>query len=405
MPVKTIFNDQGQTVQIIRIDEEQLSDTLAPGVYTLEMSMNGPYLYKVADRYQVPSRVYGKAQTNAQRAIKAFEEREQSTGVLLSGLKGAGKTMTATLMGNMVIDLGLPVIEVKSAIDPEVVEYVLTAVGKCAALIDEFGKLYNLKKNDSDKDDNNKDSGRVASLLSLFAGTTTSKRLMILTENNLAQINSFMLDRPGRVLYHFRHNSLDPEVIEGIGRDKNVPGSFIDDVVNACFMSPSASFDVINAVYDEYLRTPGTFTEVVQGMNVPMSSDTYRYAKLLSSKLEFTSCNKTMEFDTTGCISEPYITIKNGVFEVPAAAKNCVALSSQIKVFVENACSAGDGDEDDHWIPTHYDLSRMVGERYHSTNVVCREGTIVTYTKDSKTVQLEIMPPEWLPPRVAAGVY
>ena len=83
-------------------------DKLEPGNYLLKFDENkGFYLHPKSD-FSLPKKIYGNFKEDIERWKKSWEnDTSQNLGVLLSGIKGTGKTI---LCQKFCIEMNLPVI-------------------------------------------------------------------------------------------------------------------------------------------------------------------------------------------------------------------------------------------------------------------------------------------------------
>ena len=92
-------------------DIDSANDKLPLGVYTVAFSdLKGFFLQK-SNPLTLPEKIYGDMSI-VQRAIDVYHRKEGNFGLLLSGLKGAGKTLT---MRKLAIELNQPVIILNNA--------------------------------------------------------------------------------------------------------------------------------------------------------------------------------------------------------------------------------------------------------------------------------------------------
>ena len=82
---------------VLRIAEIESSFEKLPfGVYNLGLDNSGYFLTKTSE-FKFPSKIYGDLSI-VDRCIKTYENKKRNVGILLSGLKGGGKTITAKLL-------------------------------------------------------------------------------------------------------------------------------------------------------------------------------------------------------------------------------------------------------------------------------------------------------------------
>lgn len=275
--MQTKYMISGSTVNIIKLNEDTALDVLPPRVYTVEFNtLAGFYLTVTKDELTLPEKIYGRTHERVEKCICTYKDRDTSTGVLLTGDKGTGKTLLMSLLANRVIDeLNLPVILIKESFHGGQFNSFIEDIGECALVFDEFGKMYS---NQSHQED----SVSQDSLLSLMDGVDKTKRLIILTENKEFDISTFMLNRPSRVYYHFRYSKLDEDSIIGYCKDHEVDSKIVNDIIDISRRSSIFSFDMLQSIVEEHLRFDCSIDEVVQDLNIDISQEFGSNIEILS---------------------------------------------------------------------------------------------------------------------------
>lgn len=260
--MKTVkFYKDGNTVRIFDYDDQQVTDKLVPAVYSIDQDLSGFYLTFVTDRFTIPEKIYGSTKSRAQKILDTYDDRHSSTGVLLTGDKGSGKTLLTSILGNHMLERGLPVIMIEKPFSGTAFNDLLNNIGESMLMFDEFGKVFNSKKDDDDNENQN-------SLLSVFDGARSIKRLILLTENDTFKVNSYMLNRPGRVFYHFKYDKLGEDIVREYCDIQKVPEDVIQAILLRVESSYEFSFDALKAVVEEYLRFKEDITEVFKNLNI-----------------------------------------------------------------------------------------------------------------------------------------
>ena len=174
----------------------EVTQVLPVGVYNLELTMFGWKLFKFADNFVFPYKLYSLENEFVDHVLKTYENTIGNLGVLLNGTKGTGKTVTAKVLANR---LNLPVIVLKSMGDrnQSMIEYLSSLNCDCVLFMDEFEK--NFKEEDS-------------TVLQIMDGVYNSnhRKIFLLTTNNMS-INENLVGRPSRIRYvkHFGNLSMD----------------------------------------------------------------------------------------------------------------------------------------------------------------------------------------------------
>lgn len=221
--------------------ESNFLTRIPPGQYRLNAAPKiGLYLTEY-DPQSLPSKVYGDLGDYSRRVVKTFNSRKRTTGVLLKGDKGSGKSLLSQVICRDLVDAGVPVILVNSAYPGQVLAGFLENFKQpMAVFIDEFEKVYD-------------DIDAQQTLLPLMDGASGSNILFILTINT-DNISEFLINRPGRVFYTRKFSGLELSFICEFARDKLKDKSRLGDVVlNSCSIK-SLSFDGLQAIIEEMNR-------------------------------------------------------------------------------------------------------------------------------------------------------
>ena len=147
-------------------------------------------LKKLYDKFEFPFKIYDVGCDSLIKTIKKtwesneFTENDRNLGVIFSGTKGTGKSLSAKILCN---EIGIPVIIV-SDIKEGMVGFLQSLSFEAIILIDEAEKIF--KKGEDDE-----------ILLKIVDGQyNLGRKLYILTVNRL-DVNDNLLGRPGRIRY------------------------------------------------------------------------------------------------------------------------------------------------------------------------------------------------------------
>jgi len=213
----------------------------------------GEYFLEKAKPFEVPDKLYGKTEAWTDRIIESFNVEAHQTGVLLSGLKGSGKTMLAK---NIAVKSNLPVIIVNAPYcDDRFLRAIQGIEQRAVIMFDEFEKVYS--KEDQEK------------ILTLFDGIYTAKnKIMILTCNDRWAVQSFFHNRPGRLRYAIHFEGLDAKFIREYCADSLKDQSYVDDIIKTAIGCGDFNFDMLQEVVRELNRFGGTIEDLVEILNV-----------------------------------------------------------------------------------------------------------------------------------------
>lgn len=149
-------------------------------------------------------------------------------------------TVMAKHLANIAISKGLKVFVIAEIrVDRKLISFI-SGLNNCVIFIDEFYKVIGWQFQDD--------------FLSLMSDKN-KKRLFILTENELSNINRFILDRPERIRYHYEYSTLDPNVIKEFCRDYNVPEDFKNKLLKLNMSNRNFSFDHLHALVTEAINS------------------------------------------------------------------------------------------------------------------------------------------------------
>lgn len=233
---------------------------LKKGVYSLKYDdMMGFYLHE-DEPFTFPKKMYGNDDVIIKRAIKKFNSIDRNLGVLLTGLKGSGKTVTAK---KLCVESGLPVIIIPQCYaGPAFIEFMTSSdLGSCVVFIDEFEKLYYGDSGDRQLAQGSDD------MLRILDGPYTTHNLFVFTTNS-DRINECLINRPSRIFYRKNYGSLDSKIVYEVAEDMLDNKSYIDDLIYTCSLIPFVSFDILTSIIRESNLFNEKPSECVKYMNL-----------------------------------------------------------------------------------------------------------------------------------------
>jgi len=228
--------------------------TIPAGLYQYEKSIAGWFLVRTGDRYEFPYKIYGNHDHIVSRIKAAWTKIEGNLGVLLNGIKGTGKTITAQNIANWAVDAGIPVLVVRHPIPlADVLERFHQEV---LVIFDEFEKSH------SDKDDQQ-------ALLTALDGMARNahRRLFVFTTNEKTVDTNF-IDRPSRIRYCWEFDRLSDDVLEALLTDLLDPdlAPLRASIVTYLQTRKVLSIDVAKTVINEvnmFRQDPSEFAHIL----------------------------------------------------------------------------------------------------------------------------------------------
>ena len=256
------YMKSGNTFRIATKESMDLHEQLPAGNYVVKQDPFENFYIEQIESFDIPARMYGDTIKNTNRIINSFWNRDKSTGVMLVGEKGSGKTL---LSKNICIELAkqnVPTIVVNAPWHGDKFNTLIQSIQQpCIVLFDEFEKVYNSEEQEE--------------LLTLLDGIYSSKKLFMLTSNDKWRVDSHMRNRPGRIFYMIDFKGLDEAFIREYCLEnltKPEP-KIVDTVVNISSVFAAFNFDMLKALIEEMNRYGETPQEAMRILNVKAEFD------------------------------------------------------------------------------------------------------------------------------------
>ncbi len=234
---------------------------IPPAIYKIESTPQGElYLAQVQDIYEFPYKVYGIETKFIERISKTYDNTTGNLGVLLNGVKGTGKTVTAKQICNNFIKQGMPVIIVHYKFEG-IPNFINDIQQNVVILVDEFEKIY---------------PERDHSVLTIMDGAMDNgfRKVFLLTTNEL-YVSQNMIQRPGRIRYLKTYKDLSRTAIMEIVDDKLIHPELRDVTVEFISRLETITVDIVKAVVDEvniHNENPNDFKDI---FNIKMLENRY----------------------------------------------------------------------------------------------------------------------------------
>lgn len=209
--------------------------------------------------FSLPTKLYGESLdylTN--KVLKSFHQYKKSVGILLSGLKGTGKSLQ---LKHIALNSKMPVLIVDEFINgSELITFLEKIPSSSVVLFDEFEKVYNEKQQET--------------ILPLLDGLCSTPHIFVLTVND--NVSRFLVGRPSRIRYNKIYRGLDESLIKEIAEDLLIDKSKLEDVTNFLSMMQEVNMDmVVSFIQDVNLFPEETPEKIIKTFNLenPMEGD------------------------------------------------------------------------------------------------------------------------------------
>lgn len=248
------FIRNGGTFRVASNDSLDIHEKLPVGNYTVREDQYGNLFLETVEPFTAPSKLYGDTERRAARILNTYHSRSVSTGVMLAGEKGSGKTLLAKTLSVLAAKQDIPTILINSPFTGDKFNKMIQDIDQeCIIIFDEFEKVY-------DKDDQEQ-------ALTLLDGVYPSKKLFIITCNDKWRVNEHMRNRPGRIFYMIDFKGLGPEFIREYCQDNLESSEHIERIVDIAALFDEFNFDMLKALVEELNRYGETPAEALTMLN------------------------------------------------------------------------------------------------------------------------------------------
>lgn len=273
----SLFIFDGNSYTVSDNENIQLVKELPAGNYVLRYSdKQGYYLDKIQD-FSIPTKIYGEVISDTARFINTFKSRSSSTGILLWGDKGSGKTLQAKHVCSELAKEGIPTIIINHAFNGNAFNIFINDIKQeCIVFFDEFEKVYNFDAQDM--------------LLTLFDGVFDSKKLFMITANSHHKISDNIFNRPSRFYYAIGHGGVTEALVKDYCEDRLVNKNLSDDVWRVTSLLNEFNFDMLQCLVEEMNRYNESAKDALQLLNIdpdPKSTSSWKIINCKQNGIDF----------------------------------------------------------------------------------------------------------------------
>lgn len=310
------YYKSGNTYAPMAEDNIPLVDRLPVATYSMKYHPDKGFYLEMRENFTLPPKMYGSTHAHTKRILNTAASRNGSTGILLSGEKGSGKTLLSknlSLVAMAQEDLKWPTIIIDQPYGgPSFLSFIHSIDVPCVILFDEFEKMYP-RGSYKDDEDGDKASGAASqdSVLTLLEGASTSKKLYVLTVNDRYSMSDFLKNRPGRLYYSIDFTGLDAPFIREYCADRLENTENTEGVVSISYLFNAFNFDMLQALVEEMNRYGETAQDAVKLLNIKPFQTEYN----TSYKVTMTKNGKDLEIHNS-CVKRKGTPLASEAFHI-----------------------------------------------------------------------------------------
>lgn len=237
----THYTRNGSSFRVTKQQDLDITNKLPAATFIIKADQFGTLFLDQVDSFKLPKKLYGDCTKNADRILNTFIDRPNSTGVLLNGEKGSGKTLLASSISVKAAAMEMPTIVINAPwVGDKFNEFIQAIEQPAVILFDEFEKVYNADEQQH--------------ILTLMDGVFPTKKLFILTVNDKWRVDQHMRNRPGRIFYMLDFKGLDVNFIREYCMDNLKNGSYVEQICMMSRVFDQFNFDMLKALVEEMNR-------------------------------------------------------------------------------------------------------------------------------------------------------
>ena len=269
-----------------------IEKTLQPKPYLFNFDDFGNCWLEDIESFKLPEKVYDVNKELRGYIQTSFSSYKKNLGVLLTGNKGQGKSLTAKLISS---EMGLPTIIISKPIPQSVgfVKFFNDIKQNHILFVDEFEKLFKQNVNNVEKNTDSYHGQDV--FLSFMDGVLTNEHKVIFLLTTNEPVNEYFINRPSRIKFLLEYNELPEELFNLITDDKLNNLSFKADLEENVSLI-NLNIDLLISIIDDINLFNKPFSEFKDLYNYKFEEYKYEVYHIIDGKEDmkgfFTSSRK-----------------------------------------------------------------------------------------------------------------
>jgi len=256
------FLKSGNTFKVASDEALDIHRKLPVGNYVIKQNeMTGELYLEGIENFNIPNKIYGNCLKHTDKILRTFMDRDNATGVMMTGEKGSGKTLLTKNVSIQLAKQGISTIVINAPWHGDKFNTFIQNIEQpCAILFDEFEKTYNEREEQE-------------AILTLLDGVFPTKKLFMLTCNDKWRVDQHMRNRPGRIYYMIDFKGLDADFIRQYCNDNLENKTHIETIVNVGSLFAEFNFDMLKALIEEMNRYNESPQEALEMLNAKPEFD------------------------------------------------------------------------------------------------------------------------------------
>lgn len=230
------------------------------GNWLIKFDLQRGYYLEKTPAFKLPPKIYGDSEEISKRYLNTFASQNSNLGILLTGTKGTGKSVTAKLT---CANSNLPVILITEPFRDDSFKSLLSNIHQeVIVFVDEFEKVYHATEYQNN-------------FLSILDGIFEGKKMFLFTSNEKGKVNQYMLNRPGRVHYLREYDGLDEVIVNQVIADMLENQDNKKGLVETLNILGTVTMDILVSLIKEMNLYKETARESIKYLNLKPESSLY----------------------------------------------------------------------------------------------------------------------------------